>query len=153
MQAIRGCIRVLKEGGAVSAIKSRKARFTCGRCGKERQFSEDLHILGDDKFGEILDWYNWEKEQLIKVAKNADGYAFCDDGIKLFESVRFKRKRKLNGDKISADVNGITVHSDKGNRTFNWRDIDGLATVRRDRVNFYYDGKTYQIRGARGSAR
>lgn len=133
--------------GAISAIKSRKSHFKCERCGKEWQFGEDLRIYNDDKFDEILDWYNWEKERLLQVAKNVDGYAFCDEGIKLFESVRFRRKRKLNGDKVSADVKGITVHSNKGNWTFYWRDIEGLAIVQRDRVNFYYEGKTYQIRG------
>ena len=76
-----------------------------------------------------------------------DGVILCDENIRLFESIRFKRKRKLDGNKVKTDVNGITVFSSKNSKTFCWRDIDGLAIVQRDRVDFYYEGKTYQIRG------
>lgn len=132
--------------GAVSSIKSRKSQFKCESCGKQWQFGEDLHIHGDDKFDEIVDWYDWEKTRLLDAVKN-DGVTLRDENIKFFESVRFKRKRKLDGSITSADLNGITVSSSKGSKTFCWCDIEGLAIVQRNRVDFYYDGKTYQIRG------
>ena len=70
-----------------------------------------------------------------------------DDGIEFFESIRFKHKRKLDGNRVTADADGITVSTEKNSKMFCWRDIEGLAIVQRDRVDFYYDGKTYQIRG------
>lgn len=146
-EAIERVLYICPNCGAISTIKSNKSHFKCESCNKAWTFGEDLHIYNDDRFGEILDWYNWEKERLLDIANNTDGSVFCDEDIKLFESVRFKHKRKLDGNKVSADINGITVYSNKGNITFNWQDIEGLAIVQRDRVNFYYDGKTYQIRG------
>ncbi len=133
--------------GKISAIKSHKAEFKCGACGKQWQFGQDLHIYGDDRFGEIADWYNWEKEQLHSLIEKTDGAILQDDGIEFFESIRFKHKRKLDGNRVTADADGITVSTEKNSKTFCWRDIEGLAIVQRDRVDFYYDGKTYQIRG------
>ena len=132
--------------GSISTIKSHKSHFNCECCNKQWQFGENLHIQGDDKFNEILEWYDWEKKRLIDAVRN-DGVILCDENIRLFESIRFKRKRKLDGNKVKTDVNGITVFSSKNSKTFCWRDIDGLAIVQRDRVDFYYEGKTYQIRG------
>ncbi len=132
--------------GAISTIKSHKSHFNCESCNKQWQFGENLHIQGDDKFNEILEWYDWEKKRLIDAVRN-DGVVLCDENIRLFESIRFKRKRKLDGDRVKTDVNGITVFSSKNSKTFYWRDIEGLAIVQRDRVDFYCEGKTYQIRG------
>ncbi len=133
--------------GKISAIKSHKAEFKCGACGKQWQFGQDLHIYGDDRFGEIADWYNWEKEQLHSLIEKTDGAILQDGSIEFFESIRFKHKRKLDGNRVTADADGITVSTEKNSKTFCWRDIEGLAIVQRDRVDFYYDGKTYQIRG------
>ena len=132
--------------GAISTIKSHKSHFNCESCNKQWQFGENLHIRGDDKFNEILEWYDWEKKRLIDAVRN-DGVVLFDENIRLFESIRFKRKRKLDGDRVKTDVNGITVFSSKNSKTFYWRDIEGLAIVQRDRVDFYCEGKTYQIRG------
>lgn len=146
-EAIERVLYMCPHCGKISTIKSHKWWFKCQACGKQWQYGKDLHIHGDDKFDEILDWYNWEKAQLNKICASADGAILHDVGIEFYESVRFKSKRKLDGESVVADVNGITISSAKGSQTFCWRDIEGLAIVQRNRVNFYCGGKTYQIRG------
>lgn len=146
-ETIERVLYMCPECGAISSIKSCRAHFKCVECGKEWEFTEDLKIRGEGGFDNIEAWYDWESERLRQVAGREQGVIFCDEDVKLFESVRFKRKKRLNGSKVIADTKGITVCCGASERRFNWLDMEGLAIIQRDRVNFNYEGKTYQIRG------
>ena len=132
---------------AISSITSEGAHFKCSNCGKSWEYTEDLHIVPSDEFSVVSDWYNWEQAEIAKVTKESDSEILIDEGIEVYESIRFKENKKIDGHKITAGVNGITVYCKDSVMHFPFDQIDGLAIVHRNKFDFYCQGKTYQVTG------
>lgn len=135
--------------GGISTITSKGVHFTCRKCGAQWEYTEDLHIVPSDRFSVVSEWYNWEKQEIAKLAANTNtnGEILSDDNIEFYQSIRFKKKQKLVGDKIAANSNGIAVYSNGVSRYFPFDQIDGVALVHRNKFDFYYQGETYQVKG------
>ncbi len=132
---------------AVSSIKSRKSGFACSACGKRWEYTEDLHISPNDKFDAVDKWHDWEKQRVAELVRGGDGRLFYDGNIKFYESVRLKRKRKLDGRAVAADRDGITVIGKKGETRFAFGETDGFTILGKRKFNVYYGGKTFQVKG------
>lgn len=133
--------------GSVSTITSKGTNFRCEHCGKQWEYTEDLHIVPDDNFSVVSDWYDWEEKEIAKVAERSDGEIFADDNIEFYLSIRFKKKQKLNGSKITADKNGLTVYGQDVILRFPFDKIEAVAIVHRNKFDFYFEGETYQVKG------
>lgn len=133
--------------GAVGSIKSRKSNFKCESCGRTWEYTENLSIMPPEPFGAIKEWHDWEKNETLIAAERKDGVIFTDGGIEFFESVRFKRKNKLDGRVLNANGSGLTVEGKKGGAFYPFEEMDGFTIVGKRKFNFYYRGKTYQIKG------
>lgn len=133
--------------GGISTITSSKTKFHCTACGKEWEYTEDMRILPAEPFDAIPPWHEWEKSQTELLARQGDGVIFQDDGIRFRESVRLKRKKKLDGNRIAADNKGLTVVGKGTSSTYLFDEMDGLTVVGKRKFNFYYHGKTYQVKG------
>ena len=136
--------------GNISSITSEGNRFECVNCGQGWEYTEDLHIIPNDKFSVISDWYDWERSETERYARDFDGVIFEDDDVEFFESIRFKKKQKLAGNRITATSRGIAVIDNTSIRYFPFGEIDGLTILNRDKFDFYYQGKTYQVKGNSG---
>lgn len=133
--------------GSVSTITSKGVHFSCTNCGKQWEYTEDLHIAPDDNFSVISDWYNWEKEEIVNLAESSDGEIFVDDNIELYQSIRFKKKQKIAGKRITADRYGLTVYDGETVMRYPFEQIDAVALVHRNKFDFYFNGETYQVKG------
>lgn len=136
------------ECGAVSSIKSKGAKFSCTSCKSGWQYTKDLHISPSERFDSILKWHDWEKS-VTDLQVKTYGLYFEDKNIKFYESQRFKRKLKLDGNTVCADANGITVKGKKSSMRFNLNELDGFTILGKRKFNIYYLGKTYQVKGGK----
>ena len=134
---------------AVSSIVSKGKRFSCRKCGAKWEYGEELFISPKEPFDSVYDWHEWERSRLKEKIKNSDVF-FSDFDVKFFESVRLKRKKKLLGDRISADTKGLYVFADGDvSKFFPFAEMDGFTAVGKRKFNFYYHGKTLQIKGGK----
>lgn len=133
--------------GSVSTITSKGVNFSCTHCGKQWEYTEDLHILPDDRFSVVAQWYNWEQAEIANAAKARASEVFVDEGVEICESIRFKENIKIDGHKLAADADGITVYGKNEVMRFPFEQIDGMAIVHRNKFDFYFQGKTYQVTG------
>lgn len=132
--------------GAVGSIYSRGTHFECKNCHTRAEYTEDLHIsppvCGYDR---IYGWYEWERGEIVKLV--AGGRTVSDEGILFRESVKFKRKVKLGGDRVAIDSRKLTVSGGGKNYVYPLDEIDAITAVGKKKFNFYYKGKILQVKG------
>lgn len=130
----------------IGTISSKGARFSCTSCGTSAEYTPQLTI--DPPFGgftKIYQWYDWEREQI--APRLLAGETLRDENIRFFDSVKLKNKLVLDGNAVSMDRNAITVYGKDSTHVFLLEEIDGIAAIMKRKFNFYYKGKTYQIKG------
>ena len=129
----------------VSGIVSHKYKFKCRDCGTESTYTEKLSLSpAVAGFHKIYDWYEWEKAEIVKSV--AEGMRIEDSGILFRESVKFKRKKKLDGSRVFIDRDKLVVCGKK-EQVFPLNEITALTMVGKKKFNFYYDGKILQVKG------
>ena len=130
----------------VSGIVSHKYEFRCRYCGTEAVYTEKLSISPEVAgFGRIYDWYEWERKEIVKSV--ADGLRVEDGGILFRESVKFKKKKKLDGDRVSIDKDNLVIYGSNGEQVFPLNEITALTMVGKKKFNFYCEDKILQVKG------
>lgn len=146
-ESIERALYMCPHCGGISSLTSRKASFKCKNCGSSWTYTEDLHIEPSDKFATILPWYEWQRGELNKAASNASGVILCDNNVELYISGGGEPKKRLAKGRVTADVEGVTLVSKNNETRFLYSDMSGFAIVRKNKFEFYVDGKTYQVAG------
>ena len=130
----------------VSVISSHKHKFKCAHCGTASTYTNKLAISPPvNDYTRIYEWFEWERKEIVKMVSN--GLEVCDDGILFRESVKFKRKKKLAGDRVLINKDNIIIADRKEERVYPLKDISALTMVGKKKFNFYYDGKILQVKG------
>ncbi len=130
----------------VSSIVSHKYKFRCTNCGTEAVYTEKLSISPEVAgFGRIYEWYEWERKEIVKSV--ASGLRIEDDGILFRESVKFKKKKKLDGNRVSIDKDNLVIYGGKGEQVFPLDEITALTMVGKKKFNFYCKDKILQVKG------
>lgn len=130
----------------VSGIVSHKYKLKCRHCGSASVYTEKLSLSpAVAGFERIYDWYEWEREEIVKAV--AEGAKIGDDGILFRESVKFKKKKKLKGDRVYIDRDKLVIYNNKSEQIFPLKDITALTMVGKKKFNFYYEGKILQVKG------
>lgn len=143
---IERALYICPECRSVGTIRSEGTRFACTACGKSAEFTEDLHISPPVcGYGCIYEWYEWQRREI--VARVAEGETVSDDGILFRESLKFKRKVKLGGTRVSMDRENLYITGEGANYVYPLKDIFAITAVGKKKFNFYYDGRTLQIKG------
>ncbi|MDE7181797.1 MAG: 1-acyl-sn-glycerol-3-phosphate acyltransferase [Clostridia bacterium] len=130
----------------VSGIVSHKYKFRCRYCGTQAEYTKQLSISpAVAGFKRIYEWYEWERQEIVKAV--ADGMRVEDGGILFRESVKFKKKKKLIGDRVSIDKDKLTIYGKNSEQVFPLSEITALTMVGKKKFNFYYQGKILQVKG------
>ncbi|MDE7087306.1 MAG: 1-acyl-sn-glycerol-3-phosphate acyltransferase [Clostridia bacterium] len=130
----------------VSGIVSHKYKFKCKYCGTEAVYTEKLSISpAVAGFGRIYDWYEWERKEIVKSV--AEGLRIEDSDILFRESVKFKKKKKLDGNRVSIDKDSLKIYNGNSVQAFPLENITALTMVGKKKFNFYYEGKILQVKG------
>ena len=77
----------------------------------------------------------------------AEGLTVSDDDVLFRESIKFKRKKKLAGNRVSISADGITISDAKERFYYPLTDISALTMVGKKKFNFYYGDKILQVKG------
>ena len=133
--------------GKVSTIVSENERFKCNNCDSSWAYTEDLHIVPNDKFSTIYDWHEWEKGETERMSRDCLGIIFEDENVEFYKSIRFRKKKKIMDGRLSVTARGLTITDRTSIAYFPFADIDGIVLVHRNKFDFYYKGRTYQIKG------
>lgn len=131
---------------SVSQIVSHKYNLRCKHCGTETVYTEKLSFLpAVAGFERIREWYEWERDEIVKAAKQ--GNRIADDGILFRESIKFKKKKKLDGNRVSIDKDNLVISDGKREQIFPLNEISALTMVGKKKFNFYHGGKILQVKG------
>lgn len=132
--------------GAVGSIHSKGTHFECTNCKISAEYTEELKIdppiCGHDR---IYGWYEWERKEIAE--RVYDGMTVSDDGILFRESVKFRKKVKLGGDRVSIDSQKLTISGGGKHYEYPLDEIDAVTAVGKKKFNFYYKGKILQVKG------
>ncbi len=134
--------------GAAGSIYSKGVRFGCRNCGVRAGYTEDLKISPPVcGFDRIYPWYEWQKKEIVRSV--AEGGGVSDGGILFRESVKFRRKVKLGGDKVEMNGQTLTVSGKGVGHVYPLDEIDAVTAVGKKKFNFYHKGKILQVKGNR----
>lgn len=143
---IERALYLCPECGGISSFYSQKHRFACRQCNAASAYTPDLAISPPVKgYRRIYEWYEWEREEI--VTRVLAGERVCDSGILFRESVKFKKKKKLEGDRVCIDREYLTVSGKSGECKFALSEIVAMTMVGKKKFNFYHQGKILQVKG------
>ncbi len=132
----------------VSGIISKKYKFRCKFCNTESSYTEKLALSPPFAgYGRVLEWFEWERNEIVK--KVYDGEVISDDGILFRESVKFRNKKMLAGDRVSIDKNNLIISGEAGKTLFPLHEIDSITMLGKKKFNFYHNDKIYQVKGGK----
>ena len=125
----------------------------CKKCGRETEYGEDKKLRGkgfDFPFSYVTEWYDYQNNYVLSLdcTKDTKTFLYQDRGS-VFEVVPNKKKNlidknatlKLYGDKVTVD------EGTEKTMLFPFEKVTSMAVLGRNKLNIYYDGKIYQIRG------
>lgn len=130
----------------ISGIYSSKYKFRCRHCNTASTYTEKLAVsppVAD--FKRIHEWFGWERREIVKML--SDGKTVSDDGILFRESIKFKRKKKLAGNRVSIDSEKLVISDKKNETVYPLKDITAITMVGKKKFNFYYNDKILQVKG------
>lgn len=132
--------------GAVSSFVSHKDKFICKNCNVSAEYTPNLKISPTVKeYNRIYEWFEWERNEIVN--RVLSGEKFFDDNIIFRESIKLKRKKKLLGDRVTIDIENLTISSKKGQMVFPLKDITAITMVGKKKFNFYFSDKILQVKG------
>ena len=128
--------------------------ISCKKCGVKVEYTEEKQlkcINGQFPFGNYLEWYNYQNDFInnLDLTTLTDQAVYSDDA-KLFEVIPLKKKVlidkqsriQLFGDRIVYQMNGKEM-------TAPFDQVDGVSVLGRNKLNFYHDGKVFQVKGSK----
>ncbi|PWM72403.1 MAG: hypothetical protein DBX59_06395 [Bacillota bacterium] len=143
---IERALYLCPECGGVSTFVSHKTHFRCAECGTSAEYTEDMKISPPIAgYRRILEWFEWEKKEI--AARVLAGERVSDEGVLFRESIKFKRKKKLDGSGVAIDKDNLYVTGGAAEQVYPLKDIVALTMVGKKKFNFYYGNRILQIKG------
>ncbi len=137
----------------LSVFKSKNALLECTKCHAKIEYTPTTALSGIDNefpFRFVNDWYEYQKDFVRKLDLSTyTDTPIYEDTAKLIEVIIRKRKNTL---RAAADIalfgNRILIDKDKAAPlTLPFDDISVIAVLGRNKLNIYYQGTVYQLKG------
>lgn len=129
-------------------IYSYKDKVNCAHCKLEVEYKENLtfHSLNPNfKFTKVLDWMNFQ-ENYIHSLENDGNIVYADDGILFKKVIKNERKEVLLEGSVLMDFEKIILFNKTDRFEFELKDIDSMAVLGQNKINFYVKDEIYQIK-------
>ncbi|MBE6548276.1 MAG: 1-acyl-sn-glycerol-3-phosphate acyltransferase [Ruminococcaceae bacterium] len=136
-----------------SSFESHNDTLECTKCHKKVLYTNKKELVGIDhecKFSFVADWYDYQKDFI----SSTDITAFSDtpvyvENVKISEVIPYKNKELIcKNASISLFGNRILVKADKAEFTFGFDDTFAVTVLGKNKLDIYYDGHIYQIKGS-----
>lgn len=135
--------------GKIQTIVTNKNQIKCTTCGLEVEYTNKLEFKSNNpnfKFKYVKDWYKYQLDWIKKYNTELEGDIFTDS-LTLYVVPFKKRPEELLIGKLVMTKDKLTFTSDKLEKKFYLRDIQDMSVLGKNKLNFYINGETYQIKG------
>ncbi len=135
--------------GKIQTIVTDKNKVKCTSCGLEVEYMNNLEFMSNDpnfKFKYVKDWYkyqlNWIKEYNIESEDD-----IFTDSLTLYVVSFKKRPKELLTGQLTMTKDKLIFTSNELKKEFALIDIQDMTVLGKNKLNFYINGETYQIKG------
>ena len=136
----------------LSTFESNKDLFRCKKCGLTAKYLPNKTFEGIDcklPFRFVADWYDYQSEYVnsIDVTKMTEEPLYVEN-VELREVIPYEKKIVLSSDaKIILYGDRVVVEYGDERIDAEFVPSNALTVLGRNKLNIYYDGKIYQIKG------
>ncbi len=131
--------------GQTETLFSEGAFLTCRSCGLRAEYGEDLRLHGLDGYERLVDWWNFQKNAVRKMEIPPNRPVFCDEGVTLFFSTPFEKRKRLARGKLA--LTGAALRC--GGHAFETEKISAVSAVSGRNLTFRYGENDYTLRGGK----
>ena len=136
----------------LTTFRSDKDLIVCQKCGKTARYlptKQFAGVNGEFPFEFTTEWYDYQSNFINALPLQAYGdKCLFKDEASIFEVILYDRKKilqrnteiRLCADRISFTLNGEVVD-------LPYEKISALAVLGKNKLNIYYEGKLYQLKG------
>ena len=137
----------------LSRFESHGNEVECLTCHRKVTYGEDKRLIGvgyDFPFAFTTEWYDYQKDFINRfdVTLHTDKPLY-EDTATLSEVILNQRKERMRED-AKLSLYGDRVVIDEGapsEITFLFSDATAVTVLGRNKLNIYYDGHVYQLKG------
>jgi len=136
----------------LSTFESEKDIITCKKCGKQIRYLPTKELVGvncEFPYPFYNDWYEAQSAFIngLDVTKLVDQPLYCEQA-RFSEVILYKNKKLIDenakialfGDRVEIEANGEVMKMP-------FEEVAVATVLGRNKLNFYFDGKVYQLKG------
>ena len=137
-----------------SRFESCKNEIECKKCSQKIHYGENKKLTGvgfDFPFDFVSKWYDYQKDFVnsTDVTKYTDAPLF-EDRANLSQVIIYKKKVLVMKEaKIQLFGDRIVVTGKDEVTLFNFDETSAVSVLGKNKLNIYYDGKVYQLKGSK----
>ena len=132
--------------GKVECLYSEGNYIICKECGFETEYTEDLHLIPNDKeikINKMLDWFNYQI-RYINNLEIKDGVIFSDEDVELYATEIFKKRRLVTKGKLELYKDKMIVND----FVIDIKDIRNASPTGTRKLGFTVEDQDYFIIGS-----
>ena len=131
--------------GKMQTIYSSKHEIFCKHCGKLAEYTEDLHLKGEDgfPFTRLVEWWQFQKKAVREMPVVDGGEIFVDDGVKAFLFDPFEKRRLLAKDRLTLTASSLRC----GDFELPLSTVTGASVVSGKKLTLTADGHDFLFVG------
>jgi hypothetical protein len=133
--------------GKVGMIYSEGKKVKCHHCDLDVKYTDNLTLEGNVDFKILNEWYTFQEEYIENFECKDDETIFADCDIKLYDVTRGQKKELIIYGNMEIQNGGFLFYNHRGNYTFKLSEITALTVLGKNKLNFYIENRTYQIKG------
>lgn len=129
-------------------IYTYKEYVHCYHCKLEVEYTPNLTLVSKNPafpFQTVADWLKYE-EEYIRSIQDFKGIFYQDDAILLKKVIKNKKKELLLEGSVTIDFQQIVLYNTSQEFKFLLEEIDSMAVLGQNKINFYVGDSIYQIK-------
>lgn len=135
----------------LSEFKSIKNTIYCKKCKLAVEYLDDKSLKCTNaqfSFKNYLEWYNYQNQFINKLNLLDGSKLFYNDQVKVYKVIPLKRKILLQKNaNLSLFNNKVEILLKDGLMSMSFNEVDGVSVLGRNKLNIYFNGNVYQIKG------
>ena len=136
----------------LSEFESHGTRIRCKLCGEEIEYLPTKELVSAEEgfpFRFVTEWYRYQCDYVNSLAPADFGEELIyGDDVELSEVEICKKKKRITSSaSLSLYADRITLEAKEINLTMPMEDIRVVTILGKNKLNFYYGDKIYQVKG------
>lgn len=139
--------------GKLQTITSKKNTVKCINCNLEVEYNKNLEFESKHpnfKFKYVEEWYKYQMNWVKNYQLGSSEDIIFEDNVRLFKVPYKERAFEILVGKIQMTKDRISFINNDQKLEFNIQDITETTVQGKQKLTFYVDNETYQIKGDKG---